>query len=336
MVRPVSLWMCRRLQLGRERRSDGRTYYRCRYPKEYALANELEHQPRVVYVREDEVMPALDGWLASLFDPENIDETCRTLAAASGPSDADEAALNAARRKLADCDGRLAKYRAALDNGADPTVVAAWIAEVQGERLAAERTLATARASVLTAEDVRKVIEGLGDLVSVLAKAKPATKAKVYADLGIRLVYRPHDRMLAVEAAPRVPQRVSEDRWCPYVHRTGSRRRWCCASGHGAEGLRRYVRDRRRHHERARRPAAHPMVTALASRNASRPRSPRAAPRREDHCPAHQGANRWDCSNDVSRRRRRLRRRAVKPLGSASSPHREAGSPSKATRSTVG
>jgi hypothetical protein len=188
----------------------GRTYYRCRYPKEYALANELEHQPRVVYVREDEVMPALDGWLASLFDPENVDETCRTLAAASGPSDGDEASVEAARRKLADCDGRLVKYRAALDSGADPTVVAAWIAEVQGDRLRAERTLATARASVLTAKDVREVIDGLGDLVGVLAKAKPAAKAKIYADLGIRLVYRTHGRVLAVEAAPRVPQRVSE------------------------------------------------------------------------------------------------------------------------------
>jgi hypothetical protein len=102
-----------------------------------------------------------------------------------------EAAVEAARRKLADSDGRLVKYRAALDNGADPTVVAEWIAEVQGDRLAAERILATSRASLLTAEDVREEVEGLGDVVAVLAKAKPTEKAKLYADLGITRTWGP-------------------------------------------------------------------------------------------------------------------------------------------------
>jgi hypothetical protein len=44
--------------------------------------------------------------------------------------------MEAAHRNLADCDGRLVKHRAALEAGADPTIAAAWIAEVQGERLA--------------------------------------------------------------------------------------------------------------------------------------------------------------------------------------------------------
>jgi len=195
--------LCGRRMAGQH--NHGRTHYRCRYPTEYALANDVDH-PRTVYVREDEVMPALDAWLASLFDPANLDETCRALAAASGPNDADEASIEAARRKLADCDGRLVKYRAALDNGADPTVVAAWIAEVQGDRLAAERTMSSAGASILTAEDVREVIDGLGDFVTVLAKAKPTEKAKVYADLGITLTYRPAEQIVSVEAAPAVCQ----------------------------------------------------------------------------------------------------------------------------------
>lgn len=195
--------LCGRRMSGQH--NHGRAHYRCRYPAEYALANDVDH-PRTVYVREDEVMPALDAWIASLFDPENLDETCRSLAAASGPNDADEAAVDAASRNLADCDGRLAKYRAALDNGADPTVVAAWIAEVQGDRLAAERTLSSARTSLLTAEDVRDVIENLGDIVAVLAKAKSTEKAKVYADLGITLTYRPAENVVSVEAAPAVCQ----------------------------------------------------------------------------------------------------------------------------------
>jgi site-specific DNA recombinase len=112
--------------------ADSGPHDRCRYPAEYALPNEIDH-PRTVYDREDEVMPTLDARLAPLFDPENLDETCAQLAAASGPTDADEVGVEAARRKLEDCDDRLGKYRAALDNGADPTIVATWIAEVQGE-----------------------------------------------------------------------------------------------------------------------------------------------------------------------------------------------------------
>ena len=39
-----------------------------------------------------------------------------------------EARLEAARRRIVDCDSRLAKYRAALDAGADATIVAAgWL-----------------------------------------------------------------------------------------------------------------------------------------------------------------------------------------------------------------
>jgi hypothetical protein len=188
----------------------GRAHYRCRYPAEYSLANDVDH-PRTVYVREDDVLPALDGRLARIFDPQHLDETCAQLAAASGPNDADQAGTDAARRALAEADGRLAKYRAALDKGADPTVVAAWIAEVQGERLAAERTLATRAATVLTAADARELVLALGDIARVLEDADPALKAKVYADLGIQLTYRPNERIVLVEAAcGRVPKSVSE------------------------------------------------------------------------------------------------------------------------------
>lgn len=55
---------------------------------------------------------------------------------------------------------------------------------------------------MLTADDVRGIVTELGDLAAVIEDADPKLKAKVYADLGIRLVYRPADRVLAVEAAP--------------------------------------------------------------------------------------------------------------------------------------
>jgi site-specific DNA recombinase len=108
-------------------------YYRCRFPQEYALANKVSH-PRNVYLREDQVVPRLDEWLTRLFKPENIERTIAVLAAAQRPPSVDEQAA-AARREITEADRKLAQHRAALEAGADPTVVAAWIKDVRRPRL---------------------------------------------------------------------------------------------------------------------------------------------------------------------------------------------------------
>jgi hypothetical protein len=72
--------------------------------------------------------------------------------------------------------------------------------------LEAERTLATTGASVLTIDDVRDLVVELGDIAGALREAAPSLKAKVYADLGIQLTLKPHERVVAVEAAPTVCQ----------------------------------------------------------------------------------------------------------------------------------
>jgi hypothetical protein len=80
--------------------------YRCRYCAEYAIRHELEH-PKQLYVTEEPIVTAIDGWLSSIFDAKRIDETCEQLAAASAATDqAEEAQLDAARRTVTDCDER--------------------------------------------------------------------------------------------------------------------------------------------------------------------------------------------------------------------------------------
>ena len=56
-----------------ERRMQGQynhgvAYYRCRYPKEYALASHVRH-PGNVYLREADVLHAIDRWLIVIFAP---------------------------------------------------------------------------------------------------------------------------------------------------------------------------------------------------------------------------------------------------------------------------
>ncbi|HVA04763.1 MAG TPA: recombinase family protein [Acidimicrobiales bacterium] len=177
-------------------------HYRCRYAAEYALANKVDH-PKTVYLREDAVVPKLDAWLAELFDPANLDATCEALAMAGDVDEAAEARMEAARRKVADCDSRLAKYRAALDAGADATIVAGWMAEVQGERLRAEIDLGEAvPGEQMTKEQVRTLVLALHDIASVLATADPKLKAEVYAELGVSVSYDHVQRIVRAEARP--------------------------------------------------------------------------------------------------------------------------------------
>jgi hypothetical protein len=94
-----------------------------------------------VNLREVDLLPRIDAWLGRLTDPDHLEATCCAIAAASDQQVAGSADRAAARQLLADCDRRLARYRAALEAGTDPTVVGQWIAEVTTARQAAEASL---------------------------------------------------------------------------------------------------------------------------------------------------------------------------------------------------
>lgn len=175
-------------------------YYRCRYPTEYALPARIRH-PRTVYVREEQIVPPLDEWIAGLFEPDRMEETCRTLAAAQEPPVVDDDHTAAARQALAECEARLARYRDALEAGVEPAIVGEWIREVQAERVRAELELRRRRPTpTLSEEDILALLESLGDAVGVLEAAEPQKKADLFESLGLSLIYQPRDRKVLVEA----------------------------------------------------------------------------------------------------------------------------------------
>ena len=92
---------------------NGKAYYRCRFPAEYAVTE--DRHAKTVYVRECAVVPGLDQWIGQLLDGEHLDETCAALALA-GSSEAavdldDELMLP---QHLKDCEAKLNNYRALL------------------------------------------------------------------------------------------------------------------------------------------------------------------------------------------------------------------------------
>lgn len=130
--------------------------------------------------------------------------------AALWESQADEVvdpAAALAERVVVECDAKLARYRAALEAGTDPVLVAGWTTQVQSERAAA---LGAVRAPVsslrMSRDEIRTVVDSLQDLHAVLVDAAVRDKSEVYRHLGLRLTYRPGDRTVRadvqIEAQP--------------------------------------------------------------------------------------------------------------------------------------
>jgi site-specific DNA recombinase len=123
------------------------------------------------------VFPALDDWLAQAFTPAHLDETIEALTASQPDAevDLDQAAAKAI---IADCDAKLARHRQALEAGADPALVAAWTAEVQARKAQALATRRP-RSQRMSSDEIRSLVQALGDIAAVLRAADPKDKAEV-------------------------------------------------------------------------------------------------------------------------------------------------------------
>ncbi len=155
-------------------------YYRCLYAAQYATASEFRH-PKAVYLRERDLLPHIDDWLGTIFDPENIDATCDALVEAID-TDASIAARAEAQAAIRECDRKLERYRVALDGGTDPKVVGQWIAEVTRERREAEAMLRAASADAdavrMTKAQIREAVEEIGGLVGLVGVTHPKLRTR--------------------------------------------------------------------------------------------------------------------------------------------------------------
>jgi site-specific DNA recombinase len=178
----------------------GDAYYRCRFPAEYALANRVEH-PLSVSLREDMIIGQVDSWLAREFAPHRLTNTLRDLAAAQRHETTQAGDDEETARKIAECDRKLAQYRAALDAGADPATVAAWIAETGAQKASYARVMrkpATTRHRMTEAE-IKAIVDKLAEIARVLADADPDDKAEVFRQLGLKLTYQPSRQVAEAE-----------------------------------------------------------------------------------------------------------------------------------------
>lgn len=130
-----------------------------------------EGHPRNVFIREDAILPTLDQWLSSVFDPDSLDGTCDALAAASLPHPQLIAKRRELTRRLTECDRQLGRYRKALAGNGDASVIADWIAETQREREQLQPELAVqASTGELTRHEAQALVESVEDLTRVISE----------------------------------------------------------------------------------------------------------------------------------------------------------------------
>lgn len=200
--------------------------YRCRYPREYAVANSLEH-PTNVFLKENLLIAPIDEWLAEISAAERIEHTLIQLEA-DQPDPV--AATQPLRQAIAECDQKLARHRAALEAGADPAMVAGWSSEIYRDRaiLVAQLGATTnhAPAQRMNRDEIQQIVNALGGLLAVLRAAEPGDKLEVYRELGLKLTY---DHENSVVTAGLNPQpsvgvlTVSGGRLAHYAHQLSQR-----------------------------------------------------------------------------------------------------------------
>ena len=156
----------------------GRAYYRCKFP----TTTRRRRPPPEERLRARKTR--VDARARRAGSPRCSTTTTSTTPAPSSPASASPTrrptpAKPQLRDQIADCDRKLADYRALLDAGEDAVTVAAkWIAEVERERKALERQLGRAvPGGKLTKSQVTALVEALRDIVDVLADADPEDKA---------------------------------------------------------------------------------------------------------------------------------------------------------------
>ncbi|MDP9829001.1 hypothetical protein [Kineosporia succinea] len=147
-------------------------------------------------------MDRIDSWLEDLFAPTRREHTI-TLLHEADPHSALATQRAALSEKLKVCETKLARYREALESGTDPDLVAAWTAQVIGERarltVALERLVPTARPS---RKDLHALLYQMSSLAECLRRADPHDRADLYLHLGLQLRYEPTKREVRALISP--------------------------------------------------------------------------------------------------------------------------------------
>ncbi|WP_433797623.1 hypothetical protein [Actinoplanes sp. CA-252034] len=196
----------------------GRLYYRCTASRDFVRQHRISHPP-ALYLREDQITTPIDRFLREELTGTALTDNIRRVAEAqyraalAAHDTAGE--IDRLRQDIADADSKISRYRATLDAGGDPELIADWIRETTAIKKAAQSRLGLTEAPPqrMTAHQIDTIAEAFNDLFRLLRDADPRDKAELYSRIGLRMTYKPGLETLIAEVSTPASSRVFD--WCP-------------------------------------------------------------------------------------------------------------------------
>lgn len=196
----------------------GRLYYRCTATRDFARQREISHPP-ALYLREDLIIRPVDEFLHDELTGRRLTDNLRRVAEAQHRAAlaayGDSGETEKLRQAIADADRKIIGYRATLDAGGDPALIAGWIAETTAIKKTAQARLGFTEAPPqrMTRDQLDAIAKAFNDLLGLLRDADPRDRAELYSRLGLRMTYRPGPETLMAEVVTPADLRVFD--MCP-------------------------------------------------------------------------------------------------------------------------
>ncbi|WP_092546296.1 recombinase family protein [Actinoplanes derwentensis] len=212
----ITCGVCDRKMVGNP--NHGRLYYRCTASRDYVRQHQISHPP-ALYLREDQITTPIDRFLRQELTGTALTDNIRRVAEAqyrealAAHDTAGE--VERLRQTIADADTKISRYRATLDAGGDPALIADWISETTTIKKTAQARLGLTEAPPqrMTTDQIDAIAEAFDDLFRLLRDADPRDKAELYSRIGLRMTYRPGPETLIAEVCTPASSRVFD--WCP-------------------------------------------------------------------------------------------------------------------------
>ncbi len=193
----------------RRRSAAQRLGYQCTYRGEYPSD---ENHPKSLFVAEDRILPAVDGWLSELTSPECLDATVAAILEADSYRSAESPELRRARRQASAARKKISQYLEALEAGMDPKLLTERTRTAQVELATVQAVIdkyESSGRSLLSGSEVHRLLEGVGGLTPLLAEADTNERQRVYRAAGVHLRYQRSAEGEKVTASLRVPDESS-------------------------------------------------------------------------------------------------------------------------------
>ncbi|WP_409464795.1 recombinase family protein [Amycolatopsis sp. GA6-003] len=178
-------------------------YYRCPARTLAPGSPALASHPPTIYLREEPLRDAVNGWIGELFDPKNVDRTVKRLVEAQPAAKSGND--GAVRRRLEEAEAKIRRFQDAIAAGIDPAAVVESINQAQADRAVAQAELANrGEPAGLSEAEVYAMIDSLGDIGAALADSEPGKLAQLYRDLALDLRFDHEKEAVDLTASPRV------------------------------------------------------------------------------------------------------------------------------------